>query len=99
MHGDNEVSTKQLARILNVKRVETSSEQTAQKHTWYLFGGTSPFGTRTKLPVYVESTIFELLKNFINGGKRVFLLETDPKDLSKALDVHVVEVGIEKINN
>jgi Cys-tRNA(Pro) deacylase len=58
MHGDREVSTKQLARTLNVKSVQPCEPATAQKHTGYLVGGTSPFGTRTRLPVYVERTIF-----------------------------------------
>jgi Cys-tRNA(Pro) deacylase len=94
MHGDNEVSTKQLARILNVKRVEACSVQAAQKHTGYLFGGTSPFGTRTKLPVYVENTIFDLPEIYINGGKRGFLVEIAPEDLQKALEVKEVTVKI-----
>lgn len=92
MHGDREVSTKQLARVLNVKRVEPCDESAASRHTGYVFGGTSPFGTRNPLPVYVERSIFELPRLFINGGKRGFLVEIDPADLRKALPV--VEVNV-----
>jgi Cys-tRNA(Pro) deacylase len=94
MHGDREVSTKQLARILNVKRVEPCDAGTAQKHTGHLFGGTSPFGTRTQIPVYAEATIFSLPIIHINGGKRGFLLEITPADLLKALPVQKVHVAI-----
>jgi Cys-tRNA(Pro) deacylase len=92
MHGDREVSTKQLARVLDVKRVEPCDESTATKHTGYVFGGTSPFGTRHPLPVYVERSIFDLPRLLINGGKRGFLVEIDPIDLRKALAV--VEVNV-----
>ncbi|HCV41841.1 MAG TPA: Cys-tRNA(Pro) deacylase [Bacteroidetes bacterium] len=94
MHGDREVSTKQLARILDVKRIEPCDAATAQKHTGYLFGGTSPFGTRTQIPVYAEATIFSLPKIYINGGKRGFLLEITSTDLLKALPVQEVHVAI-----
>jgi Cys-tRNA(Pro) deacylase len=92
MHGDREVSTKQLARVLNVKRVEPCDESTATKHTGYVFGGTSPFGTRHPLPVYVERSIFDMQRLFINGGKRGFLVEINSADLRKALPV--VEVNV-----
>jgi Cys-tRNA(Pro) deacylase len=92
MHGDREVSTKQLARVLNVKRVEPCDESTATRHTGYLFGGTSPFGTRHPLPVYVERSILDLQRMFINGGKRGFLVEINPADIKKALPV--VEVNV-----
>ncbi len=94
MHGDREVSTKNLARYLNVKSVETASLDKAAKWTGYLFGGTSPFGTKTKMPVYAEETIFELEKIYINGGKRGFLVEIDPAVLKTALEVARVSVGI-----
>jgi Cys-tRNA(Pro) deacylase len=94
MHGDCEVSTKQLARTLNVKSVQPCDPATAQKHTGYLVGGTSPFGTRARLPVYVERTIFELPRIYINGGKRGFLVEIDPKMLRELLPVEEVSVGI-----
>jgi Cys-tRNA(Pro) deacylase len=94
MHGDYEVSTKQLARLLNVKSVKPCDVNTAQKHTGYVVGGTSPFGTRAKLPIFAEKTIFELPKIYINGGKRGFLVEINPQDLRAALPVTEVEVAI-----
>src|SRR6476620_10894462 len=78
MHGDREVSTKNLARQIVVKSVEPASADRATKWTGYIFGGTSPFGTKTRVPVYVESSIFDLDKIFINGGKRGFLVEIAP---------------------
>jgi Cys-tRNA(Pro) deacylase len=93
MHGDREVSTKNLARHLGVKTVEPAGAERAAKWTGYVFGGTSPFGTKTKLPVYVEKTIFDLEKIYINGGKRGFLVEIDPIEL-KTLDIKEVEVAI-----
>jgi Cys-tRNA(Pro) deacylase len=87
MHGDCEVSTKQLARELSVKRIEPCDEKDAHRYTGYLVGGISPFGTRTSLPVYGESTIFELDRIFINGGKRGFMVELRPQDLEKAFRV------------
>lgn len=94
MHGDREVSTKQLARALGVKTVSPCDPQAAQKHTGYLVGGTSPFGTRVRLPVYVERTIFQLPKIYINGGKRGFLVEIEPKDLRILSPLEEVEVAI-----
>jgi Cys-tRNA(Pro) deacylase len=94
MHGDCEVSTKNLARFLGVKSVETCDERIAGKHTGYVFGGTSPFGTRQPLPVYVEKSIFDLPFILINGGKRGFLVEIDPKRLRDALSASEVEVAI-----
>jgi Cys-tRNA(Pro) deacylase len=96
MHGDREVSTKQLARTLGVKSVHPCDFARAQKHTGYLVGGTSPFGTRAHLPVYAERTIFELPRIYINGGKRGFLVSIDPKVLRDVLKVEEVEVAIEK---
>ncbi len=94
MHGDREVSTKNLARFLGVKSVEPSSPDRASKLTGYLLGGTSPFGTRTAMPVYVEKTIFDLVQIYINGGKRGFLVEIDPAVLKNVLKVKKVTVGI-----
>ena len=96
MHGDREVSTRQLARHLGVKSVRPCDPARAQKHTGYMVGGTSPFGTRARLPVYAERTIFELPKIYINGGKRGFLVSIDPAALREVLGVEEVEVGIEK---
>jgi Cys-tRNA(Pro) deacylase len=96
MHGDCEVSTKNLARFIGVKTVEPCDDRTASRHTGYEFGGTSPFGTRSTLPVYVEKTIFELPSILINGGKRGFLVEIDPAVLRQTLPVEEVEVAIPK---
>jgi Cys-tRNA(Pro) deacylase len=94
MHGDREVSTKNLARHLGVKAVEPATAEKASRVTGYQFGGTSPFGTRMKLPFYAERTIFDLDRIYINGGKRGFLVEIDPVVL-RMLDVGEVEVGVE----
>jgi len=93
MHGDREVSTKNLARYLGVKSVEPATPEKATKLTGYLVGGTSPFGTRTVMPVYVERTIFDLDKIYINGGKRGFLVEIEPSVLRNIQAVEI-EVGI-----
>jgi Cys-tRNA(Pro) deacylase len=93
MHGDREVSAKNLARFLGVKSVDTVTPERASKLTGYLIGGTSPFGTRTVMPVYVEKTIFDLDRIYINGGKRGFLVEIDPNVL-RPIDAIEVEVGI-----
>lgn len=95
MHGDREVSTKQLARTLGVKSVQPCDVATAQKHTGYLVGGISPFGTRMALPVHAERTIFDLPRIYINGGKRGFLVEIDPQDLRRAFSsLKEVEIAI-----
>lgn len=94
MHGDREVSTKQLARLIGARSVEPCDVATAQRQTGYQFGGTSPFGTRHPLPVYVERTILSLPRIFINGGKRGLLVEINPADLRKAFDVTEVDVAI-----
>ena len=95
MHGDRQVSTKNLARHIGVKSVEPATPERASKHTGYLVGGTSPFGTRTVMPIYVERTIFDLDKIYINGGKRGFLVEMEPAVLKAVLKVEEVSVGIE----
>jgi Cys-tRNA(Pro) deacylase len=94
MHGDREVSAKNLARHIGVKSVDPAPPERASKLTGYLVGGTSPFGTRTAMPVYAEQTIFELDKIYINGGKRGFLVEIEPNVLKEKLSVEEVEVGI-----
>ena len=96
MHGDLQVSGKQLARIINAKSVLPCSPETAQKHTGYLVGGTSPFGTRAALPVYMEETILNLPRIYINGGKRGYLVGIDPNDAMRVLKPGLVKVGIEK---
>ena len=94
MHGDREVSTKNLARQAGVKRIEPCSPEVAQRHSGYPIGGTSPFGTRKSMPVYVERTILALPKIYINGGRRGFLVGIDPKALARVLDVTPVAAGL-----
>ena len=96
MHGDREVSTKQLAREIGARSVQPCRPEVAQKQTGYLVGGTSPFGTRAALPVYVERSIFQLPRIYINGGKRGFLVEIEPKVLRELLPVTEVSVAIGK---
>jgi Cys-tRNA(Pro) deacylase len=94
MHGDREVSTKELARIIGVKRIIPCTPDTAQKHSGYMVGGTSPFGVRKIMPVYMEETIMDLPKIYINGGKRGYLVGIDPKDLMRVLNPILVKVAI-----
>ena len=94
MHGDREVSTKNLARLLNVKAVAPATPEKASRLTGYLGGGTSPFGTKTKMPIYAEKTIFELDRIYINGGKRGFLVEIEPGVLKTALQIVEVEAAV-----
>lgn len=93
MHGDLEVSTKALARIVGVKTVTPCTPETAQRHTGYMVGGTSPFGTRKALPVYVEETILALDRIYINGGRRGLLIELSPADLRQALTIVAVQIS------
>lgn len=95
MHGDLQVSTKALARHLNVKTIAPVSPEKAQKLTGYQVGGTSPFGVKTKMPVYAEKTIFDLERIFINGGKRGFLVSINPQILREILSIEEIEAGIE----
>jgi len=94
MHGDAAVSTKELARAIGTKSVAPCSPDAAQKHTGYMVGGTSPFGTRKQLPVYAQKTIFDLPRIYINGGKRGFLVEIDPAHIKAVLPVKEVDVAI-----
>jgi Cys-tRNA(Pro) deacylase len=94
MHGDREVSTKNLARHLGVKSVEPATPEKASKISGYLVGGTSPFGMRTRVPVYAEKTIFEMARVYVNGGKRGFLVEIDPTAFRATIGAESVEVGI-----
>lgn len=92
-HGDLQVSTKNLARVLNVKSVAPVAPEKANKLTGYIVGGTSPFGVKTRMPVYAEKSIFELEKIFINGGKRGFLIAIEPKVLEEVLEIKKVEAA------
>ena len=94
MHGDLQVSTKELARLIKVKTISPVSPEKANKLTGYLVGGTSPFGVKTKMPIYVEKTIFDLPRIYINGGKRGFLVSIEPKILREVLQIEEVKVGI-----
>ena len=96
MHGDREVSTKELARIRGVKSIQPCAPETAERHSGYMVGGTSPFGLRTAMPIYVEQTILELPRIYINGGKRGFLVGLDPKELAKVLTSAAVRVAVPK---
>lgn len=92
MHGDFQVSVKELARFIKVKTVSPATPEKANKLTGYLVGGTSPFGTKTKMTVFAEKTIFDLPAIYINGGKRGFLVKLDPQKIRNVLEIKEVEV-------
>jgi len=85
MHGDKQVSTKNLARAIGAKSVEPCKPDVAQRHSGYLVGGTSPFGTRKAMPVYVEATVLQLPRILINGGRRGYLVGIDPAVLASVV--------------
>jgi len=94
MHGDREVSTKQLARQIGVKTVRPCAPDVAERHTGYQVGGTSPFGMRKPLPVYIERSILGLERVYVNGGRRGFLVSLDPKAAAEALQATPVDVAV-----
>ena len=94
MHGDREVSTRSLARALGRKSVSPCDPAKAEKHTGYQVGGISPFGTRAKLPVFVEGSILDLPVIYINGGKRGLLLEMVPGDAVRSLEATPVSASV-----
>jgi Cys-tRNA(Pro) deacylase len=94
MHGDCTVSTKNLARAIGCKSVEPCKPEVANRHTGFLVGGTSPFGTRKAMPVYVEKTIFDLPRMYINGGRRGYLVGMDPAELLRLLAPIAVDVAL-----
>ncbi|MGE0862759.1 MAG: Cys-tRNA(Pro) deacylase [Vicinamibacterales bacterium] len=94
MHGDRDVSTKNLARQIGRKTVTPCAPDVAQKHSGYLVGGTSPFGTRKQMPVYMERTIAALDRIYINGGRRGFLIALAPADLVRALAPTPVDAAL-----
>jgi Cys-tRNA(Pro) deacylase len=96
MHGDRKVSTKELARVARAKRIFPSRPEVAQRHSGYLVGGTSPFGTRKAMPVYLERSVLELPRIYINGGRRGYLLEMDPAVLMRVLSPILVDVALEE---
>ena len=93
MHGDRQVSAKELARIRGVKAITPCKPEVAQKHSGYLVGGTSPFGTKKVMPVCVERSILDLETIYINGGKRGFLVAVSPSVLEAVLPVDLVDVA------
>jgi Cys-tRNA(Pro) deacylase len=95
MHGDRKVSTKELARQAGMKKVAPCKPEVAERHTGYKVGGTSPFGTKKKLPVFVEKTILDLSLIYVNGGRRGFLVGIHPHDLLRVLQPMQVSVALE----
>ncbi len=94
MHGDREISTKALARQVGAKAIHICKPEVANRHSGYLVGGTSPFGTRKVMPVYVEASILALERIYLNGGSRGFLVGLAPTDLVRLLAPTEVSVGI-----
>jgi Cys-tRNA(Pro) deacylase len=94
MHGDKQVSTKNLARALAAKSVEPCKPEVAQRHSGYLVGGTSPFGLRKAMPVVVEAGVLELERIFINGGRRGYLVGIEPAVLVQALQARPVRCAL-----
>ncbi len=96
MHGDRKVATRALARVIAAKRVFPCRPEAAQRHSGYLVGGTSPFGTRRRMPVYLERTVLELPRIYINGGRRGYLLGMAPAELVRVLEPVLVDVATEE---
>jgi len=94
MHGDRKVSTKELARQTGKKRIEACKPEVANRHSGYLIGGTSPFGTRKTMPVYMEKTILDLPLIYINGGRRGFLVGLHPHDIVRILKPTLVNAAL-----
>ena len=94
MHGDKQVSTKNLARQIGAKSVEPCTPEVAQRHSGYLVGGTSPFGLKKAMPVYVEATVMALARICINGGRRGYLVGIAPAVLSTLLDAKPVQCAL-----
>ncbi|HPG62019.1 MAG TPA: Cys-tRNA(Pro) deacylase [Casimicrobium sp.] len=92
-HGDREVSTKNLARATGRKSISPCSPETANRHTGYVVGGTSPFGTRKAIPIFLERSIAELPRIYINGGKRGFLVGIDPAEIVRVLRPTLVDAA------
>jgi len=96
MHGDRKVATKELARLAGAKRVFPCKPEDATRHSGYLVGGCSPFGTRKRMPVYMERSILALPRIYINGGRRGYLLGMPPAEVARVLSPVLVEVGREE---
>lgn len=97
MHGDQEVSTKELARQLGARSVQPCKPEVATRHSGYLVGGTSPFGLRKAMPIHVEASVLELPRLWINGGSRGFLIGLEPRALVTALNPISICVGLSRI--
>ncbi len=95
MHGDRKVSTKNLARQAGRKRIEPCKPEAAQRHSGYQIGGTSPFGTKKRMPVFMQRSILELPRIYINGGRRGFLVEIAPGEIVRTLAPHLVDVELD----
>jgi Cys-tRNA(Pro) deacylase len=95
MHGDKKVSTKNLARQAGRKRIEPCKPEVAQRHSGYQVGGTSPFGTKKKMPIFLERSILELPKIYINGGRRGFLVGVRPEEISRTLNPQLVDTALD----
>jgi Cys-tRNA(Pro) deacylase len=93
MHGDRQVSTRELARQIGARSITPCTPETAQKHSGYLVGGTSPFGTRKRMPVYLETSIMDLPKIYLNGGKRGYLVGIVPQEVVRLLQPALVTVA------
>jgi Cys-tRNA(Pro) deacylase len=94
MHGDREVSTKQLARIIGVKTVAPCAPEVADRHSGYQVGGTSPFGLRRTMEIYMQRTILDFPIIYINGGARGFLVAIDPREAERVLAPTLVDVAV-----
>jgi Cys-tRNA(Pro) deacylase len=94
MHGDREVSTKQLARQIGRRSVEPCEPAVVQRYTGYMVGGTSPFGTRKQMPVFIERSILELDRVYVNGGRRGFLVSLAPSEIVRILSATAVDVAL-----
>ena len=94
MHGDRKVSTKELARQIGCKKVEPCKPEVANRHTGFLVGGTSPFGTKKQMPIYIEKSILDLPLIYINGGRRGFLVGIHPHDILRVLNPKPVEAAL-----
>src|SRR4051812_25126083 len=96
MHGDHEVSGKNLARLIGAKTCAPCRPEVADRHSGYQVGGTSPFGLRRAMPVYMQQTILDAPTIYINGGARGFLVAIDPREAQRVLSPRLVEVAVEK---
>jgi Cys-tRNA(Pro) deacylase len=96
MHGDRKVSTRELARQAGVKRIVPCKPEVAQRHSGYLVGGTSPFGTRKAMPIYLERSVLALPRIYINGGRRGYLVGMDAAELTRVLSPILVDVALQE---